>query len=113
MSSAFTLLLVLALLLVPRAVPAQPPGPQVILDNPSVRITVTTFVPGAGTGRHQGIEAEVGIVVEGELTVESPLARTVLRPGMAYWLPGLTPHDTRNESQRPARLYEILLKRCD
>jgi hypothetical protein len=36
-----------------------------------------------------------------------------MRPGSAYWLPGLTPHDTRNERQRPVRLYEIFLKRCD
>ena len=28
-------------------------------------------------------------------------------------LAGLTPHDTRNENQRPARLFEIFLKRCD
>lgn len=55
----------------------------------------------------------MGILVEGELTLESPLGRMVLRPGTAYFLPGLTPHDTRNESTRPARLFEILLKRCD
>ncbi|HSE93234.1 MAG TPA: hypothetical protein VLF19_08000 [Methylomirabilota bacterium] len=45
--------------------------------------------------------------------MESPLGRQALRPGTAYWLPGLTPHDTRNEGQRPARMLEILLKRCD
>lgn len=71
------------------------------------------FAPGSGTGRHQGIETEVGIVVEGEVTLESPLGRTTLRPGTAYFLPGLMPHDTRNESSRPARMFDILLKRCD
>ena len=49
----------------------------------------------------------------GDVTLESPLGRTALRPGTAYWLPGLTPHDTRNESRSPARFYEIFLKRCD
>jgi len=78
-----------------------------------VRVQVVTFVPGAATGRHQGIEAEVGILVDGELMLDSPQGRATLRPGTAYWLPGLTPHDTRNESQRPARMFEILLKRCD
>jgi len=110
---AFLLLAILAVALTPAAVMAQPPAPQVILDNPSVRVQVVTFVPGAATGRHQGIEAEVGILVDGELMLDSPQRRATLRPGTAYWLPGLTPHDTRNESQRPARMFEILLKRCD
>lgn len=113
MKTAIAPLAVLVVAVLPGATTAQVLTPEVILENPSVRITVTTLPPGIGTGRHQGIEAEVGILVEGDLSVESPLGRTVLRPGMAYWLPGLTPHDTRNEGQRPARLYEILLKRCD
>ena len=113
MITAFLSIVVFATALMPGAAPAQPPGGQIILDNPSARVTVITLPPGAGTGRHQGIEAELGILVDGELTVESPLGRTALRPGAAYWLPGLTPHDTRNESQRPARMFEILLKRCD
>jgi hypothetical protein len=37
----------------------------------------------------------------------------VLRSGAAYWLPGLTPHDTRNTTSRPAKMIDILLKRCD
>ena len=45
--------------------------------------------------------------------MESPLGRVSLKPGAAYWLPGLTPHDTRNEGSRPARVFEIFLKRCD
>jgi quercetin dioxygenase-like cupin family protein len=92
---------------------AQPPTPRVVLDNPSVLVTVTTLPPGTGTGRHQGIEPEVSILVEGEVTVESPLGRVSLKPGSAYWLPGLTPHDTRNDGKQPARVFEIFLKRCD
>lgn len=113
MPSAFVPVVLLALLLAAGPAAAQPPMPHVILDNPSVRIAVTTFAPGAGTGRHQGLEAEVGFVVDGEVVLESPSGRTVLRAGMAYFLPGLTPHDTRNETSRPARVVEILLKRCD
>ena len=113
MRTDLALLVALAVVLVPGATTAQVPTSQVILENPSVRVTVTTLAPGMGSGRHQGIEAEVGIVVEGDVTVESPLGRTALRPGTAYWLPGLTPHDTRNESRSPARFYEIFLKRCD
>jgi hypothetical protein len=52
-------------------------------------------------------------VVEGALTVESPTGRQQLALGGVYWMPGLTPHDVRNESGRPARLWDIFLKRCD
>jgi mannose-6-phosphate isomerase-like protein (cupin superfamily) len=106
-------ILILAVVLTAVTATAQPPMPEVILENPSVRITIVTFPPGTGTGLHQGIEAEVGIVVDGEIVLESPSGRTVLRPGTAYWLPGLTPHDTRNTTGRPAKMVDILLKRCD
>ena len=113
MKIVLVLAALLAVVLVSGAATAQVLTPRVILENPSVRVTVTTLPPGSGSGRHQGIEAEVGIVLEGDVTVESPLGRTAQRTGTAYWLPGLTPHDTRNEGALPARLYEIFLKRCD
>jgi len=69
--------------------------------------------PRGATGRHQSIESEIGIVLEGELTVESPTGRQKLGPGEVYWMPGLTPHDVRNEGARPAKLWDIFLKRCD
>ena len=103
--------LVLFLLALPTS--GQAPAPQVLLDNPSVRVTSVSFVPGTGSGRHQGIEAEVGIVVEGELLLDSPMGRTPVRAGAAYFRPGLMPHDTRNDSSRPAKLIEIFLERCD
>jgi quercetin dioxygenase-like cupin family protein len=106
-------LLALAVILVPAVVAAQPAMPEVILENPSVRVTLVTYAPGAGTGRHQGVEAEVGIVLDGEIVLESPTGRTVLRAGSAYWLPGMTPHDTRNATGQPAKMIDILLKRCD
>lgn len=113
MKTVLVLIAVLAGALAPMAADAQPPASQVVLENPSARITTQTFVPGGATGRHQGIEAEIGLVIEGELTLESPTGRQTLRPGSAYWMPGLTPHDVRNESPRPARMWDIFLKRCD
>ena len=89
------------------------PATQVILENPSVRVALLTFAPGGATGRHQSVESEIGIVLEGELTVESPTGRQKLGPGETYWMPGLTPHDVRNEGGRPAKLWDIFLKRCD
>jgi quercetin dioxygenase-like cupin family protein len=113
MKMALVVVAVIAATLAPTAVRAQLPVSQVVLDNPSIRVTIVTFVPGGATGRHQGIEAELGVVIDGELTVESPAGREILRPESVYWMPGLTPHDVRNESPRPAKLLDVFLKRCD
>ncbi len=91
----------------------QPPEGEIVLSNDSARVTHLSFRPGAGTGRHLGLEPELGIVVEGELTLDTPKGREILRPRSAYWIPGLTPHDVRNESGQPAKLWDVLLKRCE
>jgi quercetin dioxygenase-like cupin family protein len=103
----------LACLLLPRAASAQVPMQEVILDNRSVRIVLVTFPPGTGQGRHEGIEPELDILADGEVALTTPQGRVVLRPGTAYFIPGLTPHDARNESSHPARAFEVFLKRCD
>jgi mannose-6-phosphate isomerase-like protein (cupin superfamily) len=53
----------------------------------------------------------MGIVVEGELTLETPSGREVLGPGAVKWLPALTPHDARNEGTTPLKLWVVLFKR--
>jgi len=83
------------------------------LNNESVRVTQLTFRPGGGTGRHLGLEAELGIVLEGELVLDTPKGQEILRAGSVYWLPGLTQHDVRNESGQSAKLWDVLLKRCE
>ena len=113
MKIALAALALLAGALIPPTVSAQMPASQIILENQSIRVTLLTFAPGGATGRHQSIESEIGILIEGELTVESPTGRQQLAPGGTYWMPGLTPHDVRNESGRPAKLWDIFLKRCD
>jgi quercetin dioxygenase-like cupin family protein len=113
MKTALVATTMLAATLLPPAATAQMPASQIILENASVRVALLTFVPGGATGRHQSIESEIGIVLEGELTVESPTGRQKLGPGEVYWMPGLTPHDVRNEGARPAKLWDIFLKRCD
>jgi quercetin dioxygenase-like cupin family protein len=94
-------------------VAAQSAGAIPVLDTPGVYIELLTLVPGQGSGQHSGIPGEVGIVAEGEVVLSSPAGRQFLRAGKAYWLPGLTPHDLRNESDRPAKIYVIAMKRCD
>jgi quercetin dioxygenase-like cupin family protein len=84
----------------------------VALDNESVRVTLLTFPPGSASGRHVGLEPELGIVVDGELTLVTDAGREVLRPGSVRWLPGLVPHDARNEGDHPLKLWVILCKTC-
>ena len=94
-------------------VAAQGPGSIVVLATSGAYIELLTLVPGEGSGQHSTIPGEVGIVDEGEVVLSSPAGREALQAGKAYWLPGLTPHDIRNESSRPAKIYVIAMKRCD
>lgn len=102
-----------AVLLVGGLARAQPHQAETSLNNDSVRATLLTFRPGAGTGRHLGIEPELGIVPEGELVLDTPEGQKTLGAGSLYWIPSLAPHDVRNGSTRMAKLWEILLKRCE
>jgi quercetin dioxygenase-like cupin family protein len=113
MKTAIAALAIAAGALLPALSWAQLPTSQVILENESIRVTLLTFAPGGATGRHQSVESEIGIVIEGDLTVESPTGRQQLPPGGTYWMPGLTPHDVRNQGGRPAKMWDIFLKRCD
>jgi uncharacterized cupin superfamily protein len=88
-------------------------GSIAVLNTSGVYIELLTLVPGEGSGQHSTIPGEVGIVAEGEVVLSSPAGRESLQAGKAYWLPGLTPHDIRNESNRPAKVYVIAMKRCD
>ena len=84
-----------------------------VLNTPGVYIELVTLVPGQGSGQHAGIPGEVGIVSEGEVVLSSPAGRESLKAGKAYWLPGLTPHDIRNEGNQPGKIYLVAMKRCD
>ena len=106
-----------ALLLVAGPVAAQVPAPEisehVALENDAVRVSLLTFPPGAASGRHSGLEPELGMVIEGELTLVTDAGREVLPAGTARWLPALVAHDARNETDRPVRLWVVIFKRCD
>ena len=84
---------------------------QVVLENDTVRVSLLVFPPGAASGEHVGLDPELGIVLEGELTLVTQAGREVLGPGAARWLPALVPHDARNESARPLRLWVVVVKR--
>jgi quercetin dioxygenase-like cupin family protein len=94
---------------------AQPPGSgvheQVVVDNETVRVSLFVFAPGAASGEHVGLDPELGIVLEGELTLVTAAGREVLGPGAVRWLPALVPHDARNEGAVPLRLWVVIVKR--
>ena len=106
---------VLALALAARLALAQAPGgaieEQVLVDNDTVRVALLVFPPGSASGEHVGLDPELGIVLEGELTLLTPAGREVLGPGQVRWLPALVPHDARNEGSLPLKLWVVLVKR--
>ena len=110
-----TAALLAALALAVRLASGQAPGSaiqeQVLVDNESVRVSLLVFPPGAASGEHVGLDPELGIVLEGELTLLTPAGREVLGPGSVRWLPALLPHDARNEGPLPLKLWVVLVKR--
>jgi len=84
---------------------------QVLVDNDAVRVALLVFPPGAASGEHVGLDPELGIVLEGELTLLTGGGREVLGPGAVRWLPALVPHDARNEGAVPLKLWVVLVKR--
>jgi quercetin dioxygenase-like cupin family protein len=110
-----SLALVLGLLLAgcPAGAQAPPTSVQeeVVLDNDTVRVSLLVFPPGSASGTHVGLDPELGIVIDGELTLLTPAGREVLGPGAVRWLPALVPHDARNEGARPLRLWVVVVKR--
>ena len=107
--------LVVAFTLAVRLLSAQAPASavqeQVLVDNDTVRVALLLFPPGAASGEHVGLDPELGIVVEGQLTLITPDGREVLGPGSVRWLPALVTHDARNEGSVPLKLWVVLVKK--
>jgi quercetin dioxygenase-like cupin family protein len=107
--------LIVTLVLAARLTGAQAPGAgieeQLILENDTVRVALLLFPPGSASGEHSGLDPELGIVLEGELTLLTPAGREVLGPGAARWLPALVTHDARNEGSVPLKLWVVLVKK--
>jgi quercetin dioxygenase-like cupin family protein len=104
-----------ALLLTGRLAAAEAPPTviqeEVLVDDDTVRVTLLIFPPGSASAEHVGLDPELGIVIEGELTLLTPTGREVLGPGAVRWLPALVPHDARNEGALPLKLGVVLTQR--
>ena len=109
--------LIVAILLFGGVVGARASGDDiqdvVVLDNESVQVVLLTFPPGSVAEQHVNPEPELGIILEGELTLVTPSGRDVLKPGAVRWLPPHTPHESRNEGTTPVKMWALLLKRCN
>jgi len=107
--------LVVTLAIVARLAGAQAPGAgieeQLLLENDTVRVALLLFPPGSASGEHVGLDPELGIVLEGELTLVTPAGREVLGPGAVRWLPALVTHDARNEGSVLLKLWVVLVKK--
>ena len=86
---------------------------EVALDNDSERVALLTIPAGASSGIHLNAEPELGIVVEGELTLVTRAGKERLRAGRAVFLPPVTGHEARNETGRVVKVWTLNLKRCD
>jgi quercetin dioxygenase-like cupin family protein len=86
---------------------------EVALDNDSVRVALLTIPAGASSRIHLNAEPELGIVVEGELTLVTRAGKERLPAGRVVFLPPVTGHDARNESGRVVKVWTLNLKRCD
>lgn len=63
--------------------------------------------PGAETGEHEHPGPVILVVVDGELTEETPAGRNVLRAGQAFWRPARGRHNVRNTGATTARVLAI------
>jgi quercetin dioxygenase-like cupin family protein len=113
-----TLMIVVALLALPlvdhrRADPHGELKEEVALDNECVRVAMLTVPPGSSSGIHLNAEPEIGIVLEGELTLVTRRGKEVLKAGRVVYLPTGTGHDARNEGGQPVKLWALNLKKCE
>lgn len=63
--------------------------------------------PGAETGEHEHPGPVILVVVDGELTEETPAGRNVLRAGKAFWRPARGRHNVKNTGATTARVLAI------
>ena len=110
-------LAVATLLLADGAWSAHTGGPdtqeQVVLENDNVKIGLLVYSPGATSGVHLNPEPEIGMVVEGELTLVTRAGKQVYKAGSAFYLPTGSGHIALNESKAPLKFWAVNMKKCD
>jgi quercetin dioxygenase-like cupin family protein len=110
-------LLAAALLLADGAWSAHSTAPdtqeRVALENDTVKIGYLVYPPGASSGIHVNPEPEIGIVVEGELTLVTRHGKQVYKAGSVIYLEAGSGHIALNETKSPVKFWALNLKKCD
>jgi quercetin dioxygenase-like cupin family protein len=110
-------LLTALLLLADGAWSAHTGGPdtqeRVALDNDSVKIGYLVYPPGASSGVHLNPEPEIGIVIEGDLTLVTRRGKQVYKAGSAFLLETGSGHIALNESKALVKFWAVNVKKCD
>jgi len=105
------LLVLLAVLLVPRSASTDGVGETLILDNDRVAVYEYVFPAGFRGEEHAAVADEFAYVVDGQFTVVTQgRGKAVLRPGGVEYAAKGTVHVSLNESRKPARVLVVLLK---
>ena len=86
---------------------------RVVLDNEAVKIGYLVYPPGATSGIHVNPEPEIGIVVEGELTLVTRRGKHVYKAGSAFHLETGSGHIALTESKAPVKFWALNMKKCD
>lgn len=77
----------------------------------SLQVFYTLIDPGAGSGAEliqHGADAELVLVLSGELEVQLELERIVLKRGDSVTFPGTIPHGLNNRSARPVEMICVI-----
>ena len=86
---------------------------HVVLENANAKIGFLVYPPGASSGIHINPEPEIGMVVEGELTMVTRTGKQVYKAGSAVFLEAGTGHIALNEGKVPVKFWAVNMKKCD
>jgi quercetin dioxygenase-like cupin family protein len=86
---------------------------RVALENDTVKVGYLVYPPGASSGIHVNPEPEIGIVVEGELTLVTRQGKQVYKAGSVIHLEPGSGHIALNETRSPVKFWALNLKKCD
>ena len=86
---------------------------RVVLENDNVKIGYLVYPPGATSGVHVNPEPELGMVVEGELTLVTRMGKQVYKAGSAVFLEAGMGHIALNEGKTPLKFWAVNMKKCE
>lgn len=86
---------------------------RVVLENANAKIGYLVYPPGSSSGVHVNPEPEIGMVVEGELTLVTRTGKQVYKAGTAFFVETGSGHIALNEGKAPLKFWAVNMKKCD